>query len=59
MTAGSVIAAPALLVIATSQNLFVFYLGGIVAGVAMGAVLYPPAFAALNPVVGAPTASER
>lgn len=32
MTAGSVIAAPALLVIATSQNLFVFYLGWIVAG---------------------------
>nr|WP_296777304.1 MFS transporter [Rhodococcus sp. (in: high G+C Gram-positive bacteria)] len=48
MTAGSVIAVPALVVVATSQNLVVFYLGWIVAGVAMGAVLYPPAFAALT-----------
>ena len=48
MTAGSVVAAPALVVVATSQNLVVFYLGWIVAGAAMGAVLYPPAFAALT-----------
>ncbi|ORI25618.1 MFS transporter [Rhodococcus sp. 1168] len=48
MTAGSVIAAPALVVVATSQSLVVFYLGWTAAGVAMGAVLYPPAFAALT-----------
>lgn len=48
MTAGSVVAAPALVIIAMSQNLIVFYLGWIVAGAAMGAVLYPPAFAALT-----------
>ncbi|MBJ7321398.1 MAG: MFS transporter [Rhodococcus sp.] len=48
MTAGSVVAAPALVVVATSQNLVVFYFGWIVAGAAMGAVLYPPAFAALT-----------
>ena len=48
MTAGSVVAVPALVVVATSQSLVVFYLGWIVAGIAMGAVLYPPAFAALT-----------
>lgn len=48
MTAGSVIAAPALMVVATSHSVVVFYLGWIVAGTAMGAVLYPPAFAALT-----------
>lgn len=48
MTAGSVIAAPALVVVATSHSVVVFYLGWIVAGAAMGAVLYPPAFAALT-----------
>lgn len=48
MTTGSVIAAPSLVAVATSQNLVVFYLGWIAAGLAMGAVLYPPAFAALT-----------
>ena len=48
MTAGSVVAVPALVVVATSQSLVVFYLGWVVAGTAMGAVLYPPAFAALT-----------
>ena len=48
MTVGSVVAVPALAIVATSQNLAMFYLGWIVAGTAMGAVLYPPAFAALT-----------
>lgn len=48
MTAGSVLAVPALLLIATARNLPTFYAGWIVAGIAMGAVLYPPAFAALT-----------
>ena len=48
MTAGSVVAIPALVVIATSQSLVVFGAGWFIAGVAMAAVLYPPAFAALT-----------
>ncbi|MEV0297609.1 MFS transporter [Nocardia sp. NPDC050710] len=48
MTAGSVLAVPALTAVATAPNLVVFYGGWLVAGVAMGAVLYPPAFAALT-----------
>ncbi|WP_282776457.1 MULTISPECIES: MFS transporter [unclassified Nocardia] len=48
MTAGSVLAAVALLVVAAAPNLAVFYAGWLMAGVAMGAVLYPPAFAALT-----------
>lgn len=48
MTAGSVLTVPALTVVATAPNLVVFYGGWLVAGVAMGAVLYPPAFAALT-----------
>ncbi|MEV6340722.1 MFS transporter [Nocardia vinacea] len=48
MTAASVLAVPALTVVATAPNLAVFYGGWLVAGVAMGAVLYPPAFAALT-----------
>lgn len=48
MTVGSVVAVPALAIVATSQNLAMFYLGWVVAGTAMGAVLYPPAFAALT-----------
>src|SRR5690606_4785229 len=48
MTAGSVVGAAALAAIATAPNLVVFYLGWLAAGMAMGAVLYPPAFAALT-----------
>ncbi|TSD94899.1 MFS transporter [Skermania sp. ID1734] len=48
MTAGSVLAVPALMVVATAPTLLVFYAGWITAGIAMGAVLYPPAFAALT-----------
>ncbi|MGW4632884.1 MFS transporter [Nocardia sp. NPDC004415] len=48
MTAGSVLAIPALIVVALALNPAVFFLGWLVAGVAMGAVLYPPAFAALT-----------
>ncbi|GAD83351.1 MFS transporter [Nocardia asteroides NBRC 15531] len=48
MTAGSVLAIPALIVVALAPNPVVFFLGWLVAGVAMGAVLYPPAFAALT-----------
>lgn len=48
MTAGSILGGVALVAIAAAPNLAVFYLGWLVAGVAMGAVLYPPAFAALT-----------
>ncbi len=48
MTAGSVIAAPSLIIVATLHSMVVFCLGWIIAGAAMGAVLYPPAFAALT-----------
>ncbi|WP_324188326.1 MFS transporter [Nocardia higoensis] len=48
MTAGSALAAPAVAVVALAPNLAVFYLGWLLAGLAMGAVLYPPAFAALT-----------
>ncbi|MEV3966053.1 MFS transporter [Nocardia sp. NPDC050193] len=48
MTAGSLLGVAALGVIAAAPNLFVFYLGWLAAGAAMGAVLYPPAFAALT-----------
>lgn len=48
MTAGSVLAVPALVVVALAPNPPVFFLGWLAAGVAMGAVLYPPAFAALT-----------
>lgn len=48
MTLGSVLAVAALLVVALAPNLGVFYTGWFVAGAAMGAVLYPPAFAALT-----------
>ncbi|WP_324192325.1 MFS transporter [Nocardia puris] len=48
MTAGSVLGVVALIVVAAAPNLPVFYLGWLAAGVAMGAVLYPPAFAALT-----------
>ncbi|WP_415971142.1 MFS transporter [Rhodococcus sp. 077-4] len=48
MSAGSLVAVPALVLVATSRTLPVFFLGWFVAGIAMGAVLYPPAFAALT-----------
>jgi MFS family permease len=48
MTAGSLIAVPGLAAVATAPTLAVFYAGWVVAGVAMAAVLYPPAFAALT-----------
>ncbi|MFI6433545.1 MFS transporter [Rhodococcus oryzae] len=53
MTAGSMLAVPALLIVAWSPNLPVFYAGWALAGAAMGAVLYPPAFAALTRWYGA------
>ena len=48
MTVGSLIAVPGVVAIATAPNLAVFYVGWVVTGVAMAAVLYPPAFAALT-----------
>jgi MFS family permease len=53
MTAGSVLAAVALLVIATAPTLPVFAAGWIVAGIAMAGVLYAPAFAAITVWFGA------
>jgi MFS family permease len=48
MTAGSLLAVPAVVLVATAQNLAWFLAAWLVAGMAMGAVLYPPAFAALT-----------
>jgi MFS family permease len=48
MTAGSVLAVPALVGIATAPTLPWFFAAWAVAGVAMAGVLYPPAFAALT-----------
>ena len=48
MTAGSLIAVPGVVAIAAAPNLVVFYVGWVLAGVAMAGVLYPPAFAALT-----------
>lgn len=48
MTAGSVIGVCAVIVVASAQGLVWFFVGWVLAGVAMGAVLYPPAFAALT-----------
>ena len=48
MTAGSVLGVSALVVVATARNLPSFFAGWVLAGAAMGAVLYPPAFAALT-----------
>lgn len=53
MTSGSILAVPALIAVATAPNLMVFFGGWLAAGVAMGAVLYPPAFAALTRWYGA------
>ena len=48
MTAGSVLAVPAVIAIATAPTYAVFFAGWIAAGAAMAGVLYPPAFAALT-----------
>ncbi|MGW5440779.1 MFS transporter [Nocardia asteroides] len=48
MTAGSALAVAALIIVATAQTLTAFLLGWALAGISMGAVLYPPAFAALT-----------
>ncbi|MGH8868526.1 MAG: MFS transporter [Actinomycetes bacterium] len=48
MTAGSVLAVTAVVGLATARGLVWFVGASLVAGVAMGAVLYPPAFAALT-----------
>jgi MFS family permease len=48
MTAGSVLAVPAVLVIAGAPSLAVFFAGWLLAGVAMAGTLYPPAFAAVT-----------
>ena len=48
MSAGSVLGPVALVAVALSPNLACFVGAWIVAGVAMGSVLYPPAFAALT-----------
>ena len=48
MTIGSLLAAPALCLVAVAGNLPMFFTGWILAGMAMGMVLYPPAFAAVT-----------
>lgn len=48
MTGGSLLGVPAVVVVATAQNLPWFFVGWVLAGAAMSAVLYPPAFAALT-----------
>lgn len=48
MTTGSLLALPALCLIALAPNYPVFVVGWIVAGAAMAGLLYPPAFAALT-----------
>lgn len=48
MNGGSVLAVPALVVVALAPNLAVFFAGWILAGVAMAAVFYQAAFAALT-----------
>lgn len=53
MSAGSVLAVPSLLLVAWAPTLPWFYAGWVLAGAAMGAVLYPPAFAALTRWYGA------
>jgi len=52
MTAGSVVAATALLLIGTAPALGWFLAGWFLAGVAMAAVLYPPAFTTLTRLYG-------
>lgn len=48
MTAGSVLGVASLLVIAAAPNLPVFFTGWLLAGLAMAATFYQPAFAALT-----------
>jgi MFS family permease len=48
MTAGSTLAVPALVVIATADTLPWFFVGWFLAGLAMSGTLYSPAFAALT-----------
>jgi MFS family permease len=48
MTAGSVLAGPAVVIIGTARTFPVFVAGWLLAGVAMAGTLYPPAFAALT-----------
>ncbi|GHG01671.1 MFS transporter [Streptomyces albogriseolus] len=48
MTAGSALGAASLLVVATAPNLPMFFAGWALAGVAMAATFYQPAFAALT-----------
>ncbi|WP_242623005.1 MFS transporter [Pseudonocardia sediminis] len=48
MTAGSVLAVPAVVLVATARTLPVFVAGWLLAGLAQSATLYPPAFAALT-----------
>lgn len=48
MTAGSVLALPAIILIAFAPNYGTFFAGWMVAGLAMAGLLYPPAFAALT-----------
>lgn len=48
MTAGSVLAVPALLLISLAPSRGVFLAGWLVAGIAMAAVLYTPAFTAIT-----------
>lgn len=52
MTAGSLLGVPAVVVVATAQHLAWFFAGWVLAGLSMGAVLYPPAFAALTRYYG-------
>lgn len=48
MTTGSIVAIPALVIIALAPTLPVFFAGWLLAGVAMACVFYQPAFAALT-----------
>lgn len=48
MTAGSLLAVAALVLVALAPNMVWFFLGWLLTGLAMGAVLYPPAFAAVT-----------
>lgn len=53
MTAGSALAGPSVVLVALAPNFPIFLTGWLLAGVAMSAVLYPPAFAALTRWFGA------
>lgn len=48
MTAGSLLAVPAVVLVATARSLPLFVAGWLLAGLAQSATLYPPAFAALT-----------